>query len=155
MSYLAKSLKFEETFPYFDLNGAVCLVEGNENDHPSFPGNTYSPCLIQCDQGFCLHIKWHTEGKMLPFLTGKWKIDIIAEQWGKGETCLPEPYNHKHVEWDCNGHYHAKIKVPPNTMEPGMYKFAVCITMCSPCDKGTPAPVAGFTELPMIKFYKG
>ncbi len=154
MSSIAASLKFEESFPYFSLNGAVCLVEGHHNDPGTFPGNPYSPCLIQCDQGFCLHIKWHTQGKMLPFLNGKWKIDILAEEWGKGEACLPADKAHTVVDWDCDGHYHARICVNPNAMEPGLYKFAVCLTMCSPCEKQIPAPIAGFVELPAVKLYK-
>lgn len=154
MSNIAKGLKFEESFPYFSLNGAVCLVEGHNNDHPSFPGDAYTPCLIQCDQGFCLHVKWHVHGKMLPFLNGKWKINLLAEEWGCGETCLPDDCTETTVEWDCDGHYHAKICVPPNKMDAGLYKFAVCLTMCSTCPKEIPAPVAGFVELPAVKLYK-
>ena len=155
MSYVAQALKIEESFPYFSLNGAVCLVEGHHNDPGTFHGNPHIPCLIQCDQGFTLHIKWQTRGKMANFLCGKWKVDILTEKWGKDETCLPEPYNQKEVEWDCDGNYHCKITVPPNTMEEGLYKFAVCVTMCSTCGKNIPAPIAGFVELPAIKFYKG
>lgn len=154
MSAVAKSLKFEESLPYFNLHGAVCLVEGTNNDYPSFHGSTYTPCLIQCDQGFCLHVKWETHGKMLPFLSGIWKVDVLVEEWGGGETTLPDEYSQKEVQWDCDGNYHCEICVPPNKLDAGLYKFAVCLTMCSPCEKRIPAPVAGFVELPAVKLFK-
>lgn len=152
---ICKSFKTEETFPYFSFDGAVCLWEGYNNDCPTLPGDPYTPCLIQCDQGFCFHIKWWAKGKMIPFMNGKWKVNIVAEEWGCEETCLPPECSEKTVEWDCDGHYSCKICIPPNKMKPGLYKFAICLTMCSTCGKDIPAPVAGFVELPMIKLYKG
>lgn len=145
-----ETLVLTKSFPNTSLNGEVGIFQNNGKE--DINKNPYEPVLIDVKKAFTVQVKWQNHKEIPSPFIGKWKIDILAEEWGKGETYLPDECSQKTIEWNVEGNYQCEIVIPPNIIKAGLYKIAICLEMCSNTNGAPPKPI-GFIELPAVKFY--
>jgi len=154
-----------EFLPY--LNGTIGATVYEVGEKPSRIIDINDPWVVEVD--------WTLTGPLQRFICGTWGVDVYLESIGRGpEFELPDedyeaiPVNSK------DGHYHVEIPVPAGLIrthverwyeevrESGrftpperetdiVYKMVVTVTYKD--QYGTPGPLAGFVELPMMQFY--
>jgi len=131
--------------------------------------------IIDINDPWFVEVNWSLTGPLQRFICGTWDVDVYMESIGKGpELELPDeafeaiPLNSK------NGHYHVKFAVPagfikthveswreegteggfiPEREADIVYKMVATVTYKD--QYGTPGPIAGFVEFPMLQFYYG
>ncbi|MEL6256482.1 MAG: hypothetical protein AAFR87_31050 [Bacteroidota bacterium] len=150
---IPQNLTFENAFTgsFSITNGTFSLLEGNE-DTTGFPGDPTVDEIIQTDQSATVKVKWDTTGTLVPFLQGNWKGEVFLEKMGGGEVSGAAPSTTIAYNPAVNS-YSLTIVIPPNTVDAGIYRVVVCLSLEG--ITGQPGPVAAFGDLGLIKFYKG
>lgn len=142
-------LIFEEQLEKLHIEG-TCICEVVEMTPPGIiPSN-----LIRVDQDWGVHMRWTTHGELAPILDGIWNIQILLEAIGVPEYELPAEYRLQKIPFDQHL-YHAydiTINIPKGVVPVGVYKLVVVATLVGKTT-GVPAPVAGFSEGPLLNVY--
>ena len=146
------TLKFEEILPWFAVNGTVDLTQ--QPSTGGFPAPVANNRIIQVDQPCDIRFKWSASGILTPFLNGNWHCKIYLEQMGKGEFELPGTLGKQTVAYAPSNPspYDVTMNIPANTVSEGVYRVVCTLTFTAP--NGTPGPIAAFSELGLIQFYK-
>ena len=144
------TLTFENAFngSFFITNGTFSLTEGPFGPFKPTPN---SQELIQTDQNANVNIKFQVGGLLVPFLAGKWKGEVFLEKMGGDEYTGPAlsntiPYN------PANINYSLDVNIPAGSIDEGIYRVVVCLTLESLT--GAPGPVAAFGDLGILKYYE-
>ena len=147
------ALTFENAFTgsFLITKGKFALIEGTE-DSTGFPGDPSVAEVIQTDQSATVKIKWNVTGTLTTFLSGSWKGEVFLEKMGGGEYTGVTPSTTIIYEPSATS-YNMKVVVPANSVEEGIYRVVVCLSLEGPT--GTPGPVAAFGDLGLVKFYEG
>jgi len=156
--------QFEVEFlPY--LQGAIEAQVYEKGEAPSR--------IIDINDPWFVEVKWSLTGPLQRFICGTWDVDVYMESIGKGpEFELPdEPYEAIPVD-SKDGHYQVKFAVPagfikthveswleerkergrfPEREGDIVYKMVATVTYKD--QYGTPGPIAGFVEFPVLQFY--
>lgn len=124
---------------------------------PGLPPTT----IIKMSDPFNVQVEWHIEGGLVPMLGGNWHINVFCESIGKGfegqlgaekvvalgDGALTNPPPKRA--------YSTLIDVPAAEtiadFEPGAYKLTAVITYEN---GGVPGEMAGYSEGPILQFYK-
>lgn len=132
--------------------GAVVLAEGVGGATPS--------TIIKSTTPFTVSVNWAIDGLISPMFAGTWIVRIFAESIGPGpEVALTPPAGipiNLAVDPTAPRNYSAAQLVPAGTLLPGTYRLVTTVTynlLSPPNPPGTPGPMAGFQEGPIIQVY--
>lgn len=142
-------LVFEDQLEKLHVEGS-CICEVVELAPPGIvPSN-----LIRIDQDWGVHMKWTTHGELAPILDGIWNIKILTEAMGVAEYELPPQYRERKVPFDQHifHEYDIMMDIPKGIIPVGIYKLVVVVTLTGKTT-GVPAPVAGFSEGPLLNVF--
>jgi hypothetical protein len=133
-------------------------IYGYVHEHGSFrPTN-----IIRTDQRWGVTLRWVTIGSLVRMVCGRWCLHIYLESIGPGpELRLPAPPRHIPLN-PCGAHgspprvhYDIDLDVPAGTVTAAHcstpYKCVTTVTYEDSC--GTPGPVTGFVEGPILQFF--
>jgi hypothetical protein len=140
---------FEEKLEHFQVQGN-CSCEVVEMTPPgTIPSN-----LIRTDQEWAVRLHWTTHGDLAPILDGLWKVQILMEAIGVAEYQLPVQYRLRDVPFDQHSYheYDITLTIPKGIVPAGVYKLVVVVSLVGKTT-GVPAPVAGFSEGPLLNFF--
>jgi hypothetical protein len=141
-------LKFEEAFDRFSIKGWVGMWEGPSTE--DWPEQTPPSDIIQLDQSWNIWFWFRTTGDLCNIMCGKWKLQILLEKMGGGETNFSPT---EIVDCVCGPHTYIKnIHVPPRKVGEGVYRVIATVRLFGP--GGHPGPVAAFVDLGLVQFYE-
>ena len=146
--------EFEVEFPPF-LSGTMGVRVAEVGELPSR--------IIDINDDVDIDVDWSLTGPLQRFICGSWDLDIYVESIGPGPEFELADVENIQVDPTGNGHYHHTIHVPAGTIPTHLeqngkvdndvvYKMVATVTYKDPA--GRPGPIAGFTELPLMHFYK-
>jgi len=152
-----------ESLPF--LSGEIAAQVHEEGEAPSR--------IIDINDLWFVDVDWTLTGSLQRFICGTWDVDVYLESIGRGpEMELPDedyeaiPVNAK------DGHYHVTIPVKagfikthveswreerkergllPEREADIVYKMVATVTYKD--QYGTPGPIVGFVEFPVLQFY--
>ena len=136
--------------PSSGLHGSI---QATVHEH----GGTAPTNIIRTDQAWGVNLAWQIHGPLVPMICGWWCLHIFMESIGPGpEFALPDPGPEILIPVDhINGNYSYHFDVPAGRVTADHcgtpYKVVVAITYKT--QYGTPGPLAGFVEGPMLQFY--
>ena len=146
---MAPQFKFEELLPFFSLSGTCETLEHTPPGTATIPARN-----IRTDQAWDVRFDWSTAGPLNYVMGGKWKLRLLLEEIGVGETGLPAQYSEAEITFQAKPFpYHYNMHIPAHVVKPGVYKVIATITMVGL--GGVPGPIAGFGEGDMVQFYEG
>ena len=121
-------------------------------------GGSAPTTIIKVGQEWGVKINWELTGSLLPFICGTWCVQLFMESIGEGpEFNLPQGTHHE-IKFDgCRGgKFEYDFKVAKDLINSAHcqapYKVVAAVTYKTVC--GTPGPMAGFVEGPIVSFYK-
>jgi hypothetical protein len=143
----------------FEINRPLDAgLAGDINAYVAQADSVEPTTIIEADKDFKVHIKWHLEGDLTPFVCGYWCVSVFLESIGPGaELRLPDyPVELSLEPAPGRNEYVAWILVPAGTIKTehcGIpYKLVSTVTYRTP--RGRPGPMAGFVEGPVLQFYE-
>ncbi len=141
-------LKFEEVFDRFTINGWVGMWEGPSTE--DWPEKTPPSDIIQLDQSWNVWFWFRTTGDLCNIMCGKWKLQVLLEKMGGGETDFSPT---EVVDCVCGPNTYVKnIHIPPRKVDEGVYRVIATVRLHGP--GGRPGPVAAFVDLGLVQFYE-
>ncbi len=141
-------LNFEESLDRFTIRGWVGMWEGPSTEEwPATPPSD----IIQLDQSWNVWFWFETIGDLCNIMCGEWKLQVLLEKMGGGETDVSPS---KTIKCVCGSHtYIDHIHVPARTIkEEGVYRVIATVRLFGPA--GRPGPVAAFVDLGLVQFYE-
>lgn len=120
-------------------------------------GGTAPTTIIRTDQAWAVDLTWQLHGPLVPMICGHWCLHIFMESIGSGpEFSLPDPGPEILIPVNQpSGNYSHHFHVPAGRVTADHcstpYKVVVAITYKT--QYGTPGPLAGFVEGPILQFY--
>ena len=159
-SYIEGNLTVEAPSPWLNIKGQVHLYEGPSTE--GFPEVAPPAQIIQTDQSATLVFRWNDGGHFLPLIycaKGEYECSVVFEKFGPEETeapgLIPPAYTPVKLGTSPSPSppfkYNQKLTIQPNTIPVGLYRIVCCLTLKANCPKPTNLPVAGFTDLGIIK----
>lgn len=116
-------------------------------------GGKDTNCIIDVGKPWSVDVWWSLHGSLRECICGIWCVSLHLESIGKAkEFSIP----HRDIKLNPCGthHYHARIEGrgldPDDCTTP--YKLVATISYKNLC--GTPGPILGFVELPLVQFYE-
>ncbi|MCG3160713.1 MAG: hypothetical protein JMDDDDMK_01782 [Acidobacteria bacterium] len=143
----------------FEVSGgpAPNLLHGHIEATVMEHGGTTPTTIIRADQAWAVDLHWDLHGALVPMISGMWVVHIYLESIGPGaELKLPDPAPEIKIPVNqISGHYAHHFHVPagrvPATHGSTPYKLVAAITYET--QYGTPGPMAGYVEGPILQFY--
>jgi hypothetical protein len=141
---------FDTLFP-LTLTGAITILDVKDSD--GTPNR-----VLEIDRSWSVAIDWRMVGTNADTIAGTWKVSLRVESMGSGieGEVASTTIDLITVQAGSNPSlrlYHADLTVPAGKIdEPGVYKPVLLITYFNMA--GSPRPMAGFSEFPLITFYK-
>ncbi len=111
--------------------------------------------IIRTNQPWHVHVEWDTTGMLTGMITGNWDLHLYLESVGSGpEVDLTDPNEHiiPLSPGPSPRHYHFHPDVAAGAVPAGPYRLALTLTYTDAT--GTPGPMAGYWEGPIIQFYQ-
>jgi hypothetical protein len=115
--------------------------------------------IIRTTDSWALKVDWTLTGPGAAFVSPneKWNVRVFVESIGPGFESLMPPAAEIQATGGMNQSYTHTFTFPPNgnMAAPnfsGVYKVVVVLTLKDPM--GNPLPIAGFSEEPIIQFYR-
>jgi hypothetical protein len=115
--------------------------------------------IIRTTDNWQVRVNWTLSGAGAAFVSPneKWVVRVFVESIGPGFETLMPPAAEIQATGGTNQVYNHTFTFPPNAnmAHPtfsGVYKVVVVLTLKDPM--GNPLPVAGFSEEPIIQFYR-
>ena len=141
-----------ESIPGLTIAGTVNVVEGI----PPMPQPNVPPTgvlsHIRTDQPFQFDFNWSQSGWLSCLICGTYQVEICFEECGSGEFS-PSPASMNVAMQHGNGtSYNTSLSYAAGSVPAGHYKVIACLILLD--NAGNPAPVAGFVDLGLIKFYE-
>ncbi|NTU81271.1 MAG: hypothetical protein HGA45_18135 [Chloroflexales bacterium] len=148
----------------FEINAPlVGLLNGDINVHVHEFGSVAPISILEADKAAAVHVTWSLSGALVPFTTGTWYVSAFLESMGPGpDKRLPIAPGAAVPLTPQPGvgpvAYNVLIPIPANTIEitsaeiTKPYKLVVTVTYSGPT--GQPGPMAGFSDGPMLQFYR-
>lgn len=141
------SVGFEVSGKPFLLDGQITHTGIHEVTDPVMPTT-----IIRDDQDWYVHLKWELNGSLASIIDGDWRLQLFLESIGEGfegEVNAPGAT----VPVNPGGPtYEHKFEVKAGDVEPNNYKAVLWLRYLKP--DGTPGPMSGFYEVPLIQIYK-
>lgn len=99
-----------------------------------------------------IQVSWKLTGTLITddVLTGSWHLQAFFERIGAGPEFSVPSLAPIDVAWDHDGTYSITIPIPAGTVPAGAYKVVVLLSHLNA--SGRPTRMAGFVELPMVRF---
>lgn len=140
----------ESPLPASCFAGTINAYVHEHDVPPGAPPST----IIRTDQDWSVHISWQTTGVCTGMITGKWHLHCYLESMGPGpDYDLIDPADHKIplTPGPSPIPYKAHFDVKKGKVAPGLYRLVASLTYVEPT--GSPGPMAGFVEGPMLQVY--
>jgi hypothetical protein len=136
----------EELLPLFGFSGDVTLYE----DVLPHSGSGASQSIIQTSQTWHVKFTWTTTGPLNGIMAGKWKLQVLLEKMGGGETNLPTGLADVAFVSAPNA-YEQIIDFAAGSVKAGLYRVTAIMTMTG--TSGQPGPIAGFADLGLVQWF--
>lgn len=118
---------------------------------------------IRTTQNWRIHLEWETHGVLSQFLVDEFRVRAFLESIGPGAE-LALPIGGPLVVSTMAGalsfpggvprrDYTADINVPAGTVPAGTYKLVTTLQLHDDAPPGTPYPIAGMVEGPVLNFF--
>lgn len=141
-----------ESIQGLTIAGNVTVVE----DPAGFPQPHIAPTgvltHIRTDQDFQFDFSWTQTGWLSCLICGQYEIEVCFEKCGAGEFSPTPASKLVPLTPGSGATYNASINFLAGDVPPGTYRVVACLILKD--NMGNPAPVAGFEDLGLIKFYE-
>ncbi len=142
---MAFPITFEELVPHFKIEGTCELFEVTP------PGETPAT-VIRTDQDWYVKMDWKTAGSLNYLMCGKWQLQVLLEEIGKGEHDVDNGIVYE--KFQSKPHtYSREVRFRAGELPEGVFKIVVTMKLLGPND--VPGSVVGFAEGPIVQFYDG